>query len=147
MLNALSNIWYGQLFSIETDKMGFDSCSEEVNAVVQDQLDKIKGWQNKYNIKIDEQEWKIVEDFASEWKNPIPSSFCDDPRKKSKIDALTNLVTHAFQQLPNEAKQTSGLQELSVISYVIDNKEKAYYVIFFEQPEIFKYSFEGIEKE
>ncbi|MCQ2734761.1 MAG: hypothetical protein MJ212_02275 [Alphaproteobacteria bacterium] len=147
MHEAIKNVWYSQLFAVDTDKIAFDSCSEEVGATIQDELDKIKSWQQQHNIKIDEKEWNEVQEFAKEWKDPIPSSFCSDAEKKAKVDALTNLITHSFQQLPAAAKQTSGLQEVSDISYVIDNKENVYHVRFFEQPEVFNYSFDGIVKE
>ena len=146
MRRNMEKTWYSQVFDVDAEKMSFDPAMELAGCTVQNIVDMTLFWQKEYGIRIDKEELARVQAIADEqardkiyWDN----AFLDDPTNFLKVYTVLDFVTHAKKQLPPKAKKLTGMHEASVISYVVNNKEKVFHTKFFAQPKIFHL---GIDK-
>jgi len=142
MRKTMEKVYYSQLFGKDVCDMKFDPATEMNNTNVQGEIDKILEYKEKYRIKIDPEELAIVQSIADEQKkNNIRWDllYLTRPVNIPKVYAVADFITHAMNQLPVNALKTSGNHECSVISYVVNNKERVYHVKFFEQNRVFHF--------
>jgi len=148
MRKNMQNIWYSQLFTQPAKNQSFDPATESVDLDVQKQIDMVLGWQKNYGVKVDTRELAAIQKIADEQKankTVWTTAYVTSPKNKDKVYAVNDFITHAFVQLPVEGRKLSGVDECSDISYVVNNRDLVYEVQFFEQPQIFRVSFDGVK--
>ncbi len=146
MRRNMEKTWYSQVFDVDVEKMSFDPAMELAGCTVKNIVDMTLFWEKKYGIKIDRKELARVQAIADEQtRNKIEWSndFISDPTNFLKVYTVLDFAAHAKGQLPTKMKKLSGIHESSVISYVVNNKEKVFHVKFYQQPKVFHL---GIEK-
>lgn len=146
MYQTMKKVWYGQLFSKDAKDMSYDPISEMINEDVQSTIDQVMGWKKQYGIKVDKEALAQMQAIAKEqkdgnitWNKP----YILNPDNQQKVYAVIDFITHAMNQLPAEGLKTSGLDEVSALTYTINTQDKTYHVHFFEQDQEFVY---GVEK-
>ncbi|HJJ27801.1 MAG TPA: linear amide C-N hydrolase [Methanocorpusculum sp.] len=108
-----------------------------VNTVI---LPTIQSWQEQYGIKVDEEELACVKEIgAREEAEGIlwTDDFIASPESNYDLVHVHDLYVKCFSQLPDAARKESGMEQITAISYVVNNKDLTYHVHFLEQPDAF----------
>lgn len=147
MEEIVKKVYYSPVFSKEAKEAGYDVLTEMTNANVQNEIDLVMSWKEKYGIKVDDEELAAVQKIADEQtskKIAWNHKYVMAPQNMLKVYTVYDFITHSLTQLPVTAKKLSGMQEVSAINYSVNPFEKVFHAHFFEQEDVFHFGFDEL---
>lgn len=140
MENVMKKVSFEQLYTKDLDDLPYDPRTEETDASLQEMLDSINEWIQKYDLKYDKEKYNAFVKLAKEQtENNITwtTSYVLDPKNKEKVEDEIRIYNYFLTLIPNEERKLTGDKWISLCSYVVNNKDLIYHMKFFEQDDVF----------